>query len=233
MGTYTIGEISELSGFSTSALRYYEGIGLVVPTTRSASGYRVYDEQTLGRLAFISRAKQLGCSLEEITDLVSTWETGRCSPVQRRFHDLVTDKIREADDQITDLTAFSFQLREAAAQLNRPPPDGPCAQDCACLSTAPPLACTLGTEELPERFAAWQAILDRCVTRTTLPDGALRLGFADPGIVGELGRLAVAELQCCAFFSFTIAIDARDVALEVRAPADAADVVNSLFGRPS
>jgi hypothetical protein len=33
---YTIGEVAERSGFSASALRYYEGIGLVEPTTRAA-----------------------------------------------------------------------------------------------------------------------------------------------------------------------------------------------------
>jgi DNA-binding transcriptional MerR regulator len=110
---------------------------LVVPVTRSASGYRIYDDQTLERLAFISRAKQLGCSLEEITDLVATWETERCGPVQSRFHALVTDKIREAQRQIIELAKFSFQLRVAAAQLSGPPVDGPCADDCACLSAAP------------------------------------------------------------------------------------------------
>jgi len=35
MSNYTIGEIADRSGFSTSALRYYEGIGLVEPTTRT------------------------------------------------------------------------------------------------------------------------------------------------------------------------------------------------------
>ncbi len=44
-------------------MRYYEGIGLVAPVTRTDAGYRVYDEHILARLAFIARAKQLGCSL--------------------------------------------------------------------------------------------------------------------------------------------------------------------------
>jgi DNA-binding transcriptional MerR regulator len=231
--TYTIGEISERSGFSTSALRYYEGIGLVAPAGRSPSGYRIYDDHTLGRLAFIARAKQLGCSLEEITDLVGTWETGTCGPVQRRFHSLVTDKIKETRHQITELVAFSFQLHQAAAQLTGPPTDGPCADDCACLSAALPLACTLGSEEIPERLVQWQAVMDHAVSRTTAADGALRLEFDDAGILDALARVAVAEQQCCAFFSFSITVDARGVALEVRAPDDAGDLVTSLFGQPA
>ncbi len=57
------------SGFSASALRYYEGIGLVAPSTRTDAGYRLYDDRSLARLGFISRAKKLDCSLEEIIDL--------------------------------------------------------------------------------------------------------------------------------------------------------------------
>ena len=100
VSTYTIGEIAERSGFSASSLRYYEGIGLVEPASRTESGYRLYDDHTVNRLAFIARAKQLGCSLEEIADLAGIWDGERCGPVQRRFHELVTAKIRDAERQI-------------------------------------------------------------------------------------------------------------------------------------
>jgi DNA-binding transcriptional MerR regulator len=132
VSTYTIGEAAERSGFSASALRYYEGIGLVEPATRTAAGYRLYDDGTLARLAFITRAKQLGCSLEEITDLVGVWDGERCGPVQRRFHDLVTEKLSDAQRQIAELTALTDQLRQAAALLDGPATDGPCSEACAC-----------------------------------------------------------------------------------------------------
>lgn len=57
MSTYTISEAAGRSGFSPSALRYYEGIGLVSPR-RTAAGYRLYDDRAVARLAFIGRAKQ-------------------------------------------------------------------------------------------------------------------------------------------------------------------------------
>jgi DNA-binding transcriptional MerR regulator len=91
MSNYTIGEIADRSGFSTSALRYYEGIGLVEPATRTGAGYRLYDDDTLSRLAFIARAKQLGCTLEQITDLAGLWDGERCGPVQKRFHDVMSN----------------------------------------------------------------------------------------------------------------------------------------------
>ena len=132
--TYTIGETAERSGFSASALRYYEGIGLVEPSTRTGSGYRLYDDDTLARLAFIARAKQLGCSLDEITDLVGIWDGERCGPVQRQFHDLVTAKLADTERQIADLTALQDQLRIAAQHLDGPATDGPCSAACACMA---------------------------------------------------------------------------------------------------
>lgn len=136
MSTYTIGETAERSGFSASALRYYEGIGLVSPATRTEAGYRLYDEDALDRLAFIARAKQLGCSLEEITDLVGIWDGQTCGPVQRRFHDLVTGKLADAQRQIDELTALTDQLRHAATLLAEPPTDGPCSAGCVCAALA-------------------------------------------------------------------------------------------------
>jgi len=134
VGTYTIGETAGRSGFSASTLRYYEGIGLVEPSTRTAAGYRLYDDRALARLAFIARAKQLGCSLDDIADLVGIWDGERCGPVQKRLHDLVTEKLTEAQRQIDELAEFQAQLRHAATQLTGPSPDGPCSESCACLA---------------------------------------------------------------------------------------------------
>jgi DNA-binding transcriptional MerR regulator len=134
VSTYTIGEVADRTGFATSALRYYEGIGLVVPSARTAAGYRIYDDHSLDRLAFTARAKQLGCTLEEITDLVDIWDGERCGPVQRTFHDLVTMKLADAERQIAELTALADQLRFAATQLAGPALDGPCDESCACLA---------------------------------------------------------------------------------------------------
>ena len=249
MSTYPIGEAAQRSGFSASALRYYEGIGLVEPATRTDSGYRMYDDQALARLAFIARAKHLGCSLGEITDLAAIWDGDRCGPVQRRFHELVTDKIDGAQRQITELTEFAAQLRTAAEQLSGEPVDGPCDDNCACVAPASsastsavvigakpveaPIACALGGDARVSQVADWAIVTSRAIARTATADGGLRLEFADNLEFGELARLVVAEQQCCRFFSFALTVDHRGTGLEVRAPADAAEVVAELFGTPA
>lgn len=134
MDSLTIGQVAGRTGFAATTLRYYEDIGLVTPASRSAAGYRLYDERALERLAFIAHAKQLGCTLEEITDLVAIWDGDECAPVQRRFHELVTEKLAETEQRIAALEAFSDQLRVAATRLAEPPEDGPCDERCACLA---------------------------------------------------------------------------------------------------
>jgi MerR family transcriptional regulator, copper efflux regulator len=233
MGSLTIGEVAERSGFTASALRYYEGIGLVPPAGRTDAGYRLYDDGTLHRLSFIARAKQLGCTLDEIVDLVDVWDGDHCGPVQRRLHHLVTGKLHDADAQIGELTAFTTQLRDAATQLSGDPVDGPCDDGCACLQDsrpdAVPIACTLDTGAVQHRLAEWEMVLGGA-RRLSLPTGGVRLQF-DSGVdVGELARLAAAEQQCCAFFRFAITVDARGVGLEVDALGEALDLVADMFG---
>ena len=250
MSNYTIGEVAERSGFTASALRFYEGIGLVQPATRTDAGYRIYDDRTVARLAFITRAKQLGCSLEEITDLVSIWDADRCGSVQRRFHHLITDKIRTAQQHMVELTAFTTQLQQAAEQLSSEPVDGPCDDGCACMtptaSTGPstaaatvtlevkptevPIACTLEPGAMPDRLSDWSNVLDHATSRQQTGDGVLRIEFDSHVDVAELARLVAAEQHCCTFFSFAVTVDHRGTALEVRAPADAAAIVTELFG---
>jgi MerR family transcriptional regulator, redox-sensitive transcriptional activator SoxR len=63
-----IGELAEKAGVATSAIRYYESIGLL-PEPYRVSGQRRYGEETLKRLEFIAAAQHAGFTLREITEL--------------------------------------------------------------------------------------------------------------------------------------------------------------------
>ena len=65
-----IGQLAKQSGFSQSRIRFYEQKGLISPTERTYSGYRIYDEQALNRLTKIKLCKQLGFSLDDIVKLL-------------------------------------------------------------------------------------------------------------------------------------------------------------------
>lgn len=248
---YKIKELADRSGFTPTALRYYEEIGLLPPAQRTAAGYRVFDDSTVDRLAFIARAKQLGCTLDEIADLATAWEGGRCGPVQDRLRSVVTDKLARSQGQVAELIALSADLQRAAAALERHRPDGPCDDRCGCVSEpesdtsavpelvslmagpsageGAPIACTLGQGELRGRVDEWQAVLEHVERRDAIA-GGVRAVFGSTVPLEELIRLVAAEQDCCQFFAFAITVDSRGIALEVTAPADASAIVEALFG---
>lgn len=60
-----IGEVSERSGLAVSAVRFYEGKGLIT-STRTPGGQRRFRRDVLRRLAFIQAAQRVGLTLDEI-----------------------------------------------------------------------------------------------------------------------------------------------------------------------
>jgi DNA-binding transcriptional MerR regulator len=66
MGTYQVNEVARMAGVSVRTLHHYEAIGLLTPSGRTASGYRLYDDDALLRLQQIVIGRELGLPLEEI-----------------------------------------------------------------------------------------------------------------------------------------------------------------------
>lgn len=247
---FTIGRLAGRTGFSRTTLRYYEELGLVAPAGRTKAGYRFYDEDAVERLAFVARGKQLGCRLDEIAELLAIRDGEQCGPVQRRFHGLVTDKIRDRYAQIAGELSFAAELQAAARQLDAAPLDGPCSFACACLQDVaepessavnlppgtpldPLIACTLPRSAIPDRVAAWQSALSSAHAPTRTSDRRLRIEFDSAITFSELAALAAAERECCSFFSFALTVDNRGMGLEVEAPAAAREILDGMFGTSS
>lgn len=81
----TVKEISDLTGISVRALHYYDEIGLLKPTAKSAAGYRLYDDKALEILQQILFFRELDFPLKEIKDMLgkSSLETDRVLQMQR------------------------------------------------------------------------------------------------------------------------------------------------------
>lgn len=104
-----IGEVASLSGISVKTIRYYEEIGLLTPeTTRSASGYRLFNPTALNRLAFIKRAQSLGLSLREIQDILKVHDSGQLPCETVKEHLLL--KVRDITQQIESLEILKSEL---------------------------------------------------------------------------------------------------------------------------
>ncbi|MBA0127485.1 MerR family transcriptional regulator [Haloechinothrix sp. YIM 98757] len=70
-GTLSIGEVARRTGVAGSALRYYERLGLITAEGRDGRG-RFYRPEVLVRLRVIGYFRQAGCTLEEISELLSS-----------------------------------------------------------------------------------------------------------------------------------------------------------------
>jgi len=63
-----VGELAKQTGISIRTLRYYDEIGLLVPSHRTEGGYRLYSEADIARLQQILSLRQLGFALKEIRE---------------------------------------------------------------------------------------------------------------------------------------------------------------------
>jgi MerR family copper efflux transcriptional regulator len=72
-----IGSAAEQCGVSAKMIRYYESLGLLGKVRRTDSGYRQYNQAEVHVLRFIKRARDLGFSMAEISELVSLWNNRR------------------------------------------------------------------------------------------------------------------------------------------------------------
>ncbi len=71
-----IGELARQSGVPATALRYYEQLGLLPEPGRTESGYRVYGEEAVDRLAFIRAAQAVGLTLAEVRQVLGVRDAG-------------------------------------------------------------------------------------------------------------------------------------------------------------
>lgn len=68
----TVKQVSALTGISVRTLHYYDEIGLLVPTTNTQSGYRLYDDHAIARLQQILFYKELDFPLSEIRQILDS-----------------------------------------------------------------------------------------------------------------------------------------------------------------
>lgn len=103
-----IGEVAERVGLSLRTIRYYEEIGLIEPSARTAGGFRLYAEADADRLTMIKGLKPLNLSLDDTREVLELLDASD-HPVQNRT-DLVARLVAYRD--LADERAFI--LREQA-----------------------------------------------------------------------------------------------------------------------
>lgn len=94
----SIGDLSARTGLSVSAIRFYETRGLVSPS-RNAGGQRRFEGADIRRLSFVMIAQQMGFTIEQIGDVLSSLPQGRTptksdwTKISRQFRKSLEDRI--------------------------------------------------------------------------------------------------------------------------------------------
>ena len=94
MGELTISQVARQAGIRTSAIRYYESVGLL-PVPQRVSGQRRYHFDILRRLSFIQAAQAVGFSVSEMQALFQ--ELNGDAPLSARWQSLAMQKLAEVE----------------------------------------------------------------------------------------------------------------------------------------
>lgn len=113
--TLRIGEVAARSGVSVDTVRYYERRKLLPRATRTEGGFRLFTPEAVARVQFIRQAQDLGFSLDEISELLTTGGAAEC----RQVRDLLRAKLTELDERMRLMREFRRTLSHHLAACEK------------------------------------------------------------------------------------------------------------------
>lgn len=116
-GDLTIGDLARSTATKVETVRYYERIGLMPTTARTAGNYRAYARAHVERLSFIRRARALGFSIEQVRELLSLADdrSRSCAAVD----ELARVHLTAVERKLTDLAVLGRELEALLGQCRR------------------------------------------------------------------------------------------------------------------
>lgn len=105
---WTRAALAKAAGVGPETLRFYETKGLLAKPARNAAGHRLYAEDDLRRLRFISRSQSLGFSLADIGQLLAL--SGDIREPRRKVRELAKARLEEIRQKIRDLELMAETL---------------------------------------------------------------------------------------------------------------------------
>ncbi|XZF76610.1 MerR family transcriptional regulator [Bacillus sp. AL-1R] len=119
MTFYSIREMTNDFNMTHRTLRYYEEIGLLMPTY-TESGRRRYSQKDRTRLYLIQRGKNLGFNLQEIKEMIDLFTIDRTGEKQlQKTIEYGNQKVIELDKKINDLIQLKEEIIKMKGKLER------------------------------------------------------------------------------------------------------------------
>lgn len=116
-GLMTVGELARRSGMSAKLIRRFTDRGLIYSPGRSEAGYRLYDEPALWCVEVISRLRQLGLTIEEITEVGEAYLSGSDEAMRGVFEDNLRASRHRLESRIGQLEGVKARQDEVLDDL--------------------------------------------------------------------------------------------------------------------
>lgn len=118
MSPLTIGQLAKKVHVNIQTIRYYERFGLIAKNIEEESGYRQYSNSDIERMQFIRKAKDLGFTLKEISELLSLKieKTTKCKEIRK----ITDERIESIELKISELQKMKNALSKVAKMCDKP-----------------------------------------------------------------------------------------------------------------
>jgi DNA-binding transcriptional MerR regulator len=130
-----IRELSKLTGISAKTIRFYEEKGLLPRPERAANNYRSYSHDSVSRLRFISSARKLGFSVNDIAEFLVIRD--EAAPPCKRALTALDLRLAEIDHDIAVLQSMRAMLLHGHEEISRLPELHSCGNHCKCFLSSP------------------------------------------------------------------------------------------------
>jgi MerR family Zn(II)-responsive transcriptional regulator of zntA len=151
MAMLQVGEVSRKLGLNPQTLYFYERIGLIPPPHRTESGYRLFSQEDVDRLSFITHTKSMGLSLDDIREILAAKDSK--SPTCQTVHDCLSKKARAIEETIQQLQIL---LDELHPLINH------CHQNIECKDcSSPKESCAVSDDprhDFQQACSSWQGL---------------------------------------------------------------------------
>ena len=110
----TISQLAKRFGLSRSTLLYYDSIGLLSPSLRSAANYRLYSQEDVERMELIDLYRQAGLPLKDVARVLSSGQSTATALLSQRLASLSQEirKLRRQQQMIVGLLESEAALRK-------------------------------------------------------------------------------------------------------------------------
>ena len=112
MSKYTTGEMAKLCGVTVRTVQYYDSRGILVPTELSEGGRRLYSGDDLKRMKIICFLRDLGLSIDSISQLLSEENPGSViALLLEQQEQTLKGELREREEKLRKLEELEEGLK--------------------------------------------------------------------------------------------------------------------------